>query len=145
MSVDYWLFRASAKQEMDGTEELPFGSQEENIERLCSTSGFELRSKEPLANIGSRATITYTYRQKNDMGRDVEFALQGDPVACISTNRSYREDFLPVIAILLDLSPFEIGDLDGDIVSPEKLFYSLDDWMQKNYQEEVLSFNYEGY
>lgn len=146
MSVDFFLFRVPIDQDPVGTDAqlLVFGSQEEIIERLSSEIGFEVLSREDLPNIGPWATIAYTYHNENDEGREVEFALQGDPVDCISINRAYPEDFLPVISLLDDIGPFLIQGPEDEPINPDDFFYSYDDWIQKNYEEDELSFAYEG-
>ena len=146
MSVDYFLYRVSIdKDASDRADQLlAFGSQDAIIERLSSVIGFEVLSREELPNIGHWVTVTYTYHNENDEGRVVEFALQDDPIACISINRAYPEDFLPVMNILDDLGPFLIQGPEDEPINPDDFFYSYADWIQKNYEEDELSFGYEG-
>lgn len=154
MSVDYMLIRILSGRELEAMNELsPFGSQQEIIDRLCAVLGFErniwedehLRPEreEYLRNQGLLhpdeqrppwATILYRHHHENDDGRVVSYSLQGDPIECISINRAYPEDFLPVIDILQELNPFLILGPEEPI-DPESLFYTFDDWIQKNYEE----------
>ena len=53
----------------------------------------------------------------SDEQRDVEFTLQGDPVTCISIDRTSPEDFLLVINALNELAPVEIIEIDGEAIS----------------------------
>lgn len=155
MSVDYMLLRVTSNQKIETmTKLLPFGSQQEVINRLCYVLGFErdtwedehvqleiekwMRSQghlKPEDKKPSRATMLYKYHHKNDNGRIVSYSLQGDPVASFHINRAYPEDFLPVIEVLRHLEPFSIMGPQGHI-DPESLFYTVDDWVQKNYEEE---------
>jgi hypothetical protein len=172
MSVDYTLLRISPVfldipsdqwlEELTAETVMTIGSQLDVIGRLCSILGFEhddqedeLRLKywreaqyqDPLSSayqLPSIATVTYKYHQSNDNGRVVEYRLSGDPVDYVSINRAYPEDFLPVVDVLSDIAPFLVFDpADGSLTNPEGLFYSLDDWIQKNYEEDVWSFQYE--
>lgn len=140
MSVDYFLFRASPSKDNQTMmqELLPFGSQEEVLQRLCSSPGFKPSTKKRINNDKSWAFVTYCYSYGDREGREIEFALQGDPVDCISVNRAYKEDFLPITHVLTDLAPFEIMDIDGEFVSPDELSYSFSDWTQENYKNNSL-------
>lgn len=145
MSDDYFLLRVPIDQNSAGTDKqtLIFGSQDKIIERFSSEISFEVLSRRDLPNIESWVTIAYTYHNKNDQGRRVKFALHEDPLACISINRAYPEDFLPVINVLSDLGPFLIQGPEDEPINPEDFFYSYDDWIQKNYEyEDDLSFRY---
>jgi hypothetical protein len=172
MSVDHTLLRVSSSffdipsnqwlEELTAETIMTFGSQPDVIRRLCSILGFEhdahedklrlkyWRESQSQDSIPSDrqppaiATIHYKYHQSEDNGRVVRYLLLGDPIDCISMNRAYPEDFLPVVDVLSELAPFLILDpTDGSFTNPEELFYSLDDWIQKNYEEDVWSFQYE--
>lgn len=66
-----------------------------------------------------------------------------DPIIMISINRAYPEDFLPIVNVLSDIAPFEVCDPQlGEFTNTDKLFYSFDGWMQKNYEEDELSLHY---
>lgn len=172
MSVDYTLFRVSSEfleipssqklKEWTAETALPFGSRLDIIERLCSILGFEhdeRRDKQILkcwkesqseGLISSdcqpqiTTTVHYKYHQNNNNGRVVTYELEGDPIICIWMNRAYLEDFFPLVEVLSELAPFLVLDpQDGRLTNPEEFFYSLDDWIQKNYEEDVRSFQYE--
>jgi hypothetical protein len=172
MSVDHILLRVSPSffdipsdqwlEKLTAETVMTFGSQLDVIRRLCSILEFEHDDQEdqvclkywrqsqsqdsiPFARQPpAMATIYYKYHQSEDNGRVVRYLLLGDPVDCISMNRAYPEDFLPVVDVFGDLAPFLVFDpTDGSFTNPEKLFYSLDNWMQKNYEKDVWSFQYE--
>jgi hypothetical protein len=89
------------------------------------------------------ATIYYQYPHRENDGRVVKYSFIGDPVEYISINRAYPEDFLPIVNVLNDFSPFLIFDpTNGQFDKPEELFYSFENWLQKNYEEDELSFQY---
>ncbi len=120
---------------------LGFGSQQEVIDRLCTLPDFDraeirkyAQSQGALSELPPSAAILYTFHYENDSGRTVSYSLCEDPVGCICINRAYPEDFLPLIDALKDLSPFTILGPRG-YIDPESLFYTLDDWIQKNYEE----------
>ena len=146
MSVNYLLLRISSsifhddhnQILLDLTDEtvLPFGSQQEIIDCLCSVRGFEHYTYNTHQTI-----IFYKYHHHGDCGREVRYSLLDDPVTTLSINRAYPEDFLPVIDVLKQLEPFIIVAPD-ELLNLEKLFYSFDDWMQKNYEEDETSFYY---
>lgn len=136
MSVDYFLIRIPPNQQPETCNEwLPFGSQQEIIDRLCAVIGFEFPPKQDLSKDYRTATIRYTYQHRNEQGRVIKYLLQKDPVACISINRAYPEDLLPIVEILNNLSPFAILTPQGQM-ELESLVYSFDDWIEKNYEEE---------
>lgn len=152
MSVDFSLFRASSEDEFDEASELSFGNQQEIIERLCSTVGFEYdheynerqlaalkeyQKEQISSDMSPMSIIFYCYHHEDDMGRAIEYYLQGDPVTCISINRAYPEDFLPIIEALEDLEPFVIFGPDGTL-QPEELDYSYDEWIEMNYEDNEL-------
>ncbi|KAM3095505.1 hypothetical protein ACKFKG_13445 [Phormidesmis sp. 146-35] len=140
MSIDYFLFRASPnKDKQTAIQELPsFGNQEEVVQRLCSSPGFKLSTQKRINNDKSWAFVNYFYSHVDGQGRGIEFALQGDPVDCISVKQAYKEDFLPVTHVLTDLAPFEIMDIEGVLVSPDELSCSFNDWIQENYKTNNL-------
>lgn len=172
MSIDFFLFRIAPDflripsdqmvERMTAETALPFGAQKELIDQLCSNLGFEHDEAEDdlwlehwrdsqaqgLIPLDRQppviATIRYRYHQENDNGRVVIYSLSSDPVDCISTNRAYPEDFLPIVDVFRELAPFLMLDpTDSKFINPEEFFYSLDDWMQKNYEEDACSFRYE--
>lgn len=172
MSVDFFLFRIAPDflkipsdqmvERMTAETILPFGAQKELIDQLCSNLGFEHDEAEDdlrlerwrdsqAQGLISRdqqppgiSTICYRYHQENDNGRVVTYSLDGDPVICISTNQACSEDFLPIVDVFRELAPFLMFDpTDCEFINPEEFFYSLDDWMQKNYEEDACSFRYE--
>lgn len=148
MSVDYLLLRILPSifhddpnqilEELTDETVLPFGSQPEIIDCLCSVLGFE-----HYTDYTHRTIIFYKYHHYDDCGRVVRYSLQDNPVTALSINRAYPEDFLPVTDVLKHLEPFIIVTPD-ELLNPEKLFYSFDDWMQKNYEEDQIQFDYEG-
>ncbi|MDX2216951.1 MAG: hypothetical protein SFY66_27040 [Oculatellaceae cyanobacterium bins.114] len=171
MSVDHMLLRVSPNfldipsnqwlEKLTAETVMTLGSQLDVIEQLCSVLGFEhdehedqlrlqcwreFQSQDSISSDRQpplMATICYRYHQHDDNGRVIMYNLLSDPVDCISINRAYPEDFLPVVDVFSDLAPFLIFDpTDGSFTNPEKLFYSLDDWLQKNYEEDVWSFQY---
>ena len=172
MSVDYTLLRIAPDflkippdqmvEKMTAETVLPFGAPKELIDQLCSILGFEHDEAENNLRLerwkDSQAqgfvshdwqppvtsTIRYEYHQKDDNGRVVIYSLSSDPVICISINRAYPEDFLPIVDVFRELAPFLMLDpTDSKFINPEGFFYSLDDWMQKNYEEDACSFRYE--
>ncbi len=144
MSVDFFLYRIpSDLSSSDSIEKfLPFGSQDEIIEHFSSEIGFELLSQDSPPNSRNWITFLYTYHHESNMGRVVEFSLEDDPVTCISINRAYPEDFWPVINTFNELSPFLIQGPDVKPINPDEFIYSFDDWIQKNYEANELSFSY---
>jgi hypothetical protein len=147
MSVNYLLLRISPSvfpddpnqilEELTDETVLPFGSQQEIIDCLCSVLGFEHYTDY------TQTIIFYKYHHRDNCGRVVRYSLLDNPVTAISINRAYPEDLLPVIDVLKHLEPFIILT-PHKLLNPEKLFYSFDDWIQKNYDEDELSFYYEG-
>ena len=144
MSVDYDLYRVPLEPILDEMNQpMPFGiffgSQQEIIDRLCFVLGFERNAKEDewlTSEHSPIATIFYKYHHKSDCGRVIRYKICDDPVISISINRAFPEDLLPVINVLSNLAPFAIVSSVNGLTNPQELFYSCDDWLQKNYQED---------
>jgi hypothetical protein len=83
----------------------------------------------------SIVTITYEYAHKHDKGRIINYSLTDDPIIGISLEKCHAEDFLPLIDVLKDLSPFDLKCLASDTINLDSLSYSLDAWLQINYEE----------
>jgi hypothetical protein len=116
MSVDYCLFRSPTDRDNPGSQLPAFGSQKDIIERLCAIPEFTLHKKSLEDDI---PWATMTYIGKGEQGEDFgfDFELQGDPVDCISSSDISPRDFLPIIEAFSELAPFEIIDIDGEVVS----------------------------
>lgn len=123
MSIDYDLYKVpqvTVPSEM--LEAIPFGSQQEIIDRLCSILGFSLTSEN-----SPSATIFYQYHHESDCGRVIQYRIHGDPVSSISINRALPEDLLPVVDVLGDLAPFVIVSSVDGLTNLYQLFYTFID------------------
>ncbi|MEL7086488.1 MAG: hypothetical protein AAGM36_18560 [Cyanobacteria bacterium J06597_1] len=160
MSVDYSLFRSSKElldvpcdrriSELDEQTILPFGSQHDLIECLCSIPKFFENNWQPKRTLkckqyspSSSIDYVYEYHQSGCNGRMVTYVLRDDPVIEFSINRAFPEDFLPLVHALEDLGPFLVFDPQlGKLMSPSDLNYAIDEWLKKNYQEKELESKY---
>lgn len=145
MSIDYDLYRVPLEPILDEMNQpmpfgIPFGSQKEIIDRLCSVLGFERNANKKdewlTSEHSPRATILYKYHHISARGRVIRYQICDEPVISISINRAFPEDLLPVIDVLSNLAPFVIVSSVDGVTNPQELFYSFDDWVQKNYQED---------
>ena len=171
MGVNYFLFKVSSdflaispSQRLSQlTEEhaLPFGSSADVVEGLRSKPGFKrdfqadetylkFRQESERKELTVRGqpfppfvALNYRYPHISNRGRVVSYSLQDDPVICLSTNYAYVEDFWPVVHAFGDFKLFLVLSPRGELTNPANFKYGFDAWMQKNYEEDELSFRYE--
>jgi hypothetical protein len=138
-TYDAWHIATSARKDYTHSE----GGSNKNLVKPTNNSESSTRSNSiSLRSYSKRSsqkisivTITYEYAHKHDKGRIINYSLTDEPIMVISVERSHAEDFLPLIDVLKDLSPFDLKCLASDTINLDSLSYSLDAWLQINYEE----------